>query len=494
MNDKCNNEVIINKIKMYDVIDLSILYQLMDEFGKTNVLSAFKVFFKGLTKMEINTKYFDVFLFSIIGDKEPSEDYFMSLCNTYGDEKIVSYFTKIRTIKEDDDIFDDALDDDSYDIGDYDDDLSSCVNDSIKSYLKEIGNKKLLSPEEEKKIFCKLLRYKNLIEIAFFDEKFIDFFNINSVLLSINNKILWKKLKKINKNTNKQRVTIDKFLNLFISNKDNFICPDVKKISDLFEIDVQDVDIIDSNYLERQFDYIIKYYVTYNEIVEANLRLVVPAAKRNAGKGLEFMDLVQAGNLGLMKAVYRFDVTKGTKFSTYATWWIKQSVNRTIADLGKTIRIPVHMLSFIYKIKEEQKRLATELGRTPSIDDIANYSKYSREKIIEAIKMESITQIISLDLPVNRDDEDTPLSAFIPSNCADPEDSAINNDLNRQLYDKLNVLPEKYKRILMLRFGLIDGREHTLEEIGIEFGLTRERIRQIETKSLKRLKHIYKKN
>jgi RNA polymerase primary sigma factor len=224
-----------------------------------------------------------------------------------------------------------------------------------------------------------------------------------------------------------------------------------------------------------------------NEMVKANLRLVISIARRYINRGLPFLDLIQEGNIGLMKAVYKFEYQRGYKFCTYATWWIRQAITRAIADQARTIRIPIHIIEIINKLNRTSRTLVQQMGREPTLEEIAEKMRMSLDKVQKILKI--IKKPISLETPIG-EEEDSRLGDFIEDKeVISPQDAAISSNMAKQIQKVLSTLKKREEKILKMRFGIGEKHDHTLEEVGQDFELSRERIRQIEDKALRKLKH-----
>ena len=344
----------------------------------------------------------------------------------------------------------------------YADNPSMKTSDAVKMYLKEIGRVPLLKPEDEKKVAYTIHGDPNLL---------IEVEGIELRLTEIDEKEaeLVRKGKEKTEDEKKELTALKRERKKLVTRKDALLEKNEE--------------------YKQQEDYQLKAQEAKEILTSSNLRLVVAIAKKYVGRGLLFLDLIQEGNMGLVKAVEKFEPSKGFKFSTYATWWIRQAITRAIADQARTIRIPVHMVETINKLTRVQRQLVQELGREPSAEEISDKlgGTLSPEKVREIQKI--ALDPVSLETPIGEED-DSHLGDFIEDKDAlSPDEYATRQLLKDEINSVLQLLTERERKVLQLRFGLIDGRTRTLEEVGKEFNVTRERIRQIEAKALRKLKH-----
>ncbi|MBR2826513.1 MAG: RNA polymerase sigma factor RpoD [Erysipelotrichaceae bacterium] len=344
----------------------------------------------------------------------------------------------------------------------YADNPSMKTSDAVKMYLKEIGRVPLLKPEDEKKVAYTIHGDPNLlIEVEGIELRLTEIDEREAELV--------RKGKEKTEDEKKELTALKRERKKLITRKDALLEKNEE--------------------YKQQEDYQLKAQEAKEILTSSNLRLVVAIAKKYVGRGLLFLDLIQEGNMGLVKAVEKFEPSKGFKFSTYATWWIRQAITRAIADQARTIRIPVHMVETINKLTRVQRQLVQELGREPSAEEISDKlgGTLSPEKVREIQKI--ALDPVSLETPIGEED-DSHLGDFIEDKDAlSPDEYATRQLLKDEINSVLQLLTERERKVLQLRFGLIDGRTRTLEEVGKEFNVTRERIRQIEAKALRKLKH-----
>ena len=377
--------------------------------------------------------------------------------------------SKMTVLVDDDEIIDDEYLSEENDEeflnelkANYADNPSMKTSDAVKMYLKEIGRVPLLKPEDEKKVAYTIHGDPNLlIEVEGIELRLTEIDEREAELV--------RKGKEKTEDEKKELTALKRERKKLVTRKDALLEKNEE--------------------YKQQDDYQLKAQEAKEILTSSNLRLVVAIAKKYVGRGLLFLDLIQEGNMGLVKAVEKFEPSKGFKFSTYATWWIRQAITRAIADQARTIRIPVHMVETINKLTRVQRQLVQELGREPSAEEISDKlgGTLSPEKVREIQKI--ALDPVSLETPIGEED-DSHLGDFIEDKDAlSPDEYATRQLLKDEINSVLQLLTERERKVLQLRFGLIDGRTRTLEEVGKEFNVTRERIRQIEAKALRKLKH-----
>lgn len=496
-----------NLLRKYDITDILStffsLYYSADNKEKNVLLKTYYPIFISFDLEKIDKTYDKQGLDSEKNDKDKKTDDYFLLIDKYGSDIINKYFKELlafykndKKIKNKYRFFYSAIEEEVI-VTDEDflekettTDFAN-TDDLIRLYMADFSRYPLLTYDDEKKYFSLLNSLKEEITIASFDKdvNFV-FEDIGKVIRSIDSYELKKKLAKTSNTlgVNDKKV-ISNYIKLWDSlngrEKVNIIVPNKDDV--LRDTDVSlDGDSYDMAFLNKQFDDIILYAKTREYIYNCNLRLTISIAKRYINHGLPFLDLVQEGNMGLMKAVKKFEIDKGYKFSTYATWWIRQAITRAIADQSRTIRYPVHLFEALKKYKAMKRDLTNTLNREPSEQEIATSLGISIEKVRDYEKL--LLETVSLETPVG-EDEDSILLNFIPDKENDAESSLSNKQLREAFEQCFCFLTHREQEVLRLRFGFDTGYQKTLEEVGQTFGVTRERIRQIESKALRKLRH-----
>lgn len=497
-----SNEVIAREIKKTNIFDLRRYNILKDRFGEDNINNFFISLFNvanNAEKERLLDLYYPAYLSLELKNFEITTDNCLLIVDKYGINNVNKYFKDLLyftddkdKIKTDYNFFYELIDEEQLENNDenvsYDDTYTSA--ESFKLYIKEIIQYPVLTADEEKKYFSLLADMKSIINILSFDENYNLILNdIGRFINSVNTYEEKKKIKKLaNYLNDDDKKIINKYVELWENingrKKKDIIIPDYILIKDKIGLDVGK-DKYETTFFNNQLDSAITYCTTREYICNCNLRLVISMAKIFRNSNFDIDDRTSEGNIGLIKAIEKFDYTKGYKFSTYATWWIKQSITRAIADQAKAIRIPVHMVEIINKIATIQKQLLMEFGREPTDKEIAEKMNLSVEKVKE-IRIFAI-DTTSLDSPVG-EEEDSCLKDFVPFEGDGPEQITFKNSLRKALYDSFECLSTREREVLEYRYALNGGKYMTLEEVGKIFGVTRERVRQIEAKALRKIR------
>lgn len=476
---------VIKEIKEIKKFDLRLYNEYVNKYGKKVI---FKVFNDMLVNSdnvdEIYDKYFAAFLSIELDRMEIDEDTYIKLTDNFGEDRVNNYFLNLLEVSKNKYeikqkyekiyFYIDTINNIKNDV--VIESVESNTDDIVRMYLKEIGSYELLKPEEERILIREMSDLRNKIKIASFDEfDSISFDDINGVMNSITTKEQLTMLKKlVDKLSDSDKEVVSQYINdINKKNKSNNL------------VDGNNVKY-DKNYLTKQLDTMCRFILVKEKIINSNLRLVVSIAKKYYNSKIEIMDLISEGNFGLMRAVKKFDSSRNTRLSTYATWWIRQSITRYIADNANTIRIPVHYSEKIGKYNQALKKLTLIYSDIPSSEMVAEYLGYTLEEVEEIRTIVNNYNCLSLDGFIS-DEEDTSFLDMLADETT-TEDKYVEIELSEKIDEVLDMLDEREAEVLRYRFGFY-GRIYTLEEVGQMFGVTRERIRQIEGKALRKLRH-----
>ena len=496
-----SNKIIVEKIKSFKLFDLNSYNILVNNFGIDRVKEVFNELYNAADEVEkekLLNLYYPYFISADLENMDLSNDDCFLLIDKYGYENIENYFTELLLqtknpsyLKKKYEFFYNIIDDNSLSIDDKNEDFDVQYNDAFQIYLKDIGQYPLLSRNEEKRIFKLLSDLKEKFSIFSFNENNnLDFVDAPTMIASIKNINDKKRLAKLSKYLGTDdKILIQKYIKIWEEingkKKENIILPDKKTIKNKLGINLTNKGY-DYDLFDKQIEYALMYCNNREYIYNCNLRLVVSIAKKYRNFSFPIEDRVSEGNIGLMKTVAKFDYTKGYKFSTYATWWIRQSITRAMADQARAIRIPVHLLELINRIFAVKRDFMQKYNREPSNEEIAEILNTTPEKIEDAIMVS--VEPTSYDIPV-KEDEDTSFRDFIPDRAESTENIVFNSSLGDDINKILESLNPREQEVIKLRYGLGGKNPMTLEDVGKKFGVTRERVRQIEGKALRKLKH-----
>ena len=479
------NDIVL-EISSLVYFDLKMFYKYILQYGKIFMYKVFnQIMSNANNKTEVSHKHFDIYLDIELENMLIDDTTYLKLSNKYGEDRVSNYFNVLLVVCDDPNLIKKKYEKiyfyiDTIKVLESGEELDVEINDCedlVKCYLKDMARYPLLSYEEEKILTEQLVRSRKTVDIVYFDaeDNFI-FYDIESVIKSIRTKEQFKMFKKIvekmsDEDKEKSKVYVSKMKREF-------------KMVDKLVLD--DEAIFDSGYLDMQFNRIINFINAKERLINSNLRLVVSVAKRYIGKGVDILDLISEGNVGLIKAVKKFDITRRTRISTYATWWIRQSISRYVADNSRTVRIPVHFDEKMRKYKMFVNSIMQETGECVSDEVVADALGFTIEEIEDIKNVMSNLNFLSLDGLISDEDGATYIDMLPGDN--DTENEYFKTELKQQLLECLDLIDPKAASVVMYRFGFYGGREYTLEEVGKIFGVTRERIRQIEKKALRNLR------
>ena len=477
---------IIFEIENISDFGLKMFYEYVLKYGKSFMYRVFNEILCNATDKESTfNKYFDIYLDIELEKMIIDDTTYLKLSNKYGEDRVVNYFNILLVVSDNQNLVKKKYEKiyfyiDTVEILESEENLDFEIvdcEDLVRCYLKDISRYPLLKPEDERLLMEQLVRSRKTVDIVYFDDldNFI-FYDVLSVVKSIRTKEQFKKLKKIvDKMCDSDK---EKIQNYMFEMKNKF------KVDDVLILDEEP--IFDSDYLDIQFNKIVNFINAKERLINSNLRLVVSVAKRYANKGVHILDLISEGNIGLLRAVRRFDITRKTRLSTYATWWIRQSITRYITDNSRVVRIPVHFDEKMRRYSNFVKSVLQETGEDVSDELVADVLGFTLEEIEDIKNVMNSVSFVSLDSLINDEADASFLEMIADDNTT--EDEYFKREHNEQLLECLDFLKEREILVIKYRFGFYGGKEYTLEEVGEKLGVTRERIRQIEKKALAKMR------